>query len=295
MRAVPRDRGPSHSGSLNTLAAAVLTAAVMAVVVGTTVIARPGQRAAGAGILLLAVPLTALFIRADQRAAAPFLPAAALRMPPLRRGAAGSFLNTAATSSALTLATLYLQDTLHRSPLQAAAMLVPFSLAVVAGSALAAAALRRIGPQPALATGLAVIAAADAALTVAAPRPWALSACAATAGAGLGLSSVAATTLGTTVPEVLRGTASGIINTAAQLGTAVGIAALLLIADATTGPPGPGTGAPIIAWAAAAAIAAAGALAFTRSPQPDPATTGPAGPKADTNPAAENTPANAPR
>jgi hypothetical protein len=100
---------------------------------------------------------------------------------------------------------------------------------------------------------------------------------------------VAATTLGTTVPEVLRGTASGIINTAAQLGTAVGIAALLLIADATTGAPGPGTGAPVIAWAAAAAIAAAGALVFTRSPQPDPATTGPAGPKADTNPAADNT------
>ena len=140
-----------------------------------------------------------------------------------------------------------------------------------------------------------MIAAADAALTVAAPHPWALSACAATAGAGLGLSSVAATTLGTTVPEVLRGTASGIINTAAQLGTAAGIAALLLIADATTGAPGPGTGAPIIAWAAAAALAAAGALAFTRSPQPDPATTCPGGPKAGTNPAAENTPANAPR
>ena len=297
MRAVPHDRGPSHSGSLNTLAAAVLTAAVMAVVVGTTVIARPGQRAAGTIIVLLAVPLAAVFVRADQRAAAPLLPAAALRMPPLRRGAAGSFLNTAATSSALTLATLYLQDTLHRSPLQAAAMLVPFSLAVVAGSALAAAALRRIGPQPALATGLAVIAAADAALTVAAGHGWALSACAATAGAGLGLSSVAATTLGTTVPEVLRGTASGIINTAAQLGTATGIAALLLIAAVTSGLPGPGTGAPIIAWAAAAAAAtaAAGALAFTRSPQPDPAITGPTGPKADTNPAAENTPANAPR
>jgi MFS family permease len=277
MRAVPYDRGPSHSGSLNTLAAAVFTAAV---VIGTTMIARPGQRPAGAVILLLAVPLTALFFRADRRAAAPFLPATALRMPPLRRGAAGSFLNTAATSSAMTLATLYLQDTLHRSPLQAAAMLVPFSLAVVAGSALAAPVLRRIGPQPALATGLAVIAAADAALAVAAPHPWALSACAATAGAGLGLSSVAATTLGTTVPEVLRGTASGIINTAAQVGTAAGIAVLLLIADATTGAPAPGTGTPVIAWAAAAAIAAAGALAFTRSPRPIPQPPAPPAPPA---------------
>jgi MFS family permease len=243
---------------------------------------------------VLAVPLTALFIRADRRATAPFLPATALRMPPLRRGAAGSFLNTAATSSAMTLTTLYLQGSLHRSPLQAAAILVPFSLAVVAGSAVAAPALRRIGAQPTLASGLAVIAAADAALTVAAPRPWALSACAATAGAGLGLSSVAATTLGTTVPEALRGTASGIINTAAQLGTAVGIAALLLIADATTGAPGPGTGAPVIAWTAAAAIAAAGAGALASTGSPGPATTGPAGPKAKTSPAAESNPANAP-
>lgn len=141
---------------------------------------------------------------------------------------------------------------------------------MVVGSALAAPVLRRIGPQPALATGLAVIAAADAALTVAAAHGWALSACVATAGAGLGLSSVAATTLGTTVPGTLRGTASGIINTAAQLGTATGIAVLLLIAAATTGPPGPGTGTPVIAWAAAAATAAAGALAFTRSPQQIP-------------------------
>ena len=290
-----RDRGPGLAGSLNAPAALAFTAAVMAVVVGTTVIARPGQRAAGVAIVLLAAPLAVVFVRADRRAAAPLLPAAALRIPPLRRGAAGAFLNTAATSSAMTLATLYLQDTLHRSPLQAAATLVPFSLAVVVGSVVAAPALRRIRPQPAMATGLAVIAAADAALTAAAANGWALAACVAMAGAGLGLSSVAATTLGTAVPGTLRGTASGIINTAAQLGTATGIAVLLLIAAATTGPPGPGTGAPVIAWATAAATAAAGTLAFTSSPQPDPATTGRAGPEADTNPGAETTLANSPR
>ena len=72
----------------------------------------------------------------------------------------------------MTLAALYLQDTLHRSPLQAAAMLVPFSLAVVAGLGPGHARAPPDRPQPALATGLAVIAAADAALTVAAPHPW---------------------------------------------------------------------------------------------------------------------------
>ena len=120
------------AGSLNIAAAAAFTAAVMAVVVGTTVVARAGQRVAGAGIVLLAVPLVIAFIKADRHAAAPLLPTDVLRMQPLRRGAAGAFLNTAATSSAMTLATLYLQDTLRHSPLQAAAMVLPFSLAVVA-------------------------------------------------------------------------------------------------------------------------------------------------------------------
>jgi MFS family permease len=296
MRSVPGDRGPGPAGSLNAAAATVFTAAVMAVVVGTTVIVQPGHRIAGGGMVLLAVALAAAFTSVDRRAAAPLLPAAALRIPPLRRGAAGAFLNTATTSSAMTLATLYLQDSRHRSPLQAAAMLVPFSVAVVAGSAAAPRAQRRIGPQSALATGLAVIAVADTALIPAAADDWAPSACVALAGAGLGLSSVAATTLGTTVPGMLRGTASGIINTAAQVGTAVGIAVLLLIAAATTGVPGPGTGAPVIAWASAAAIAAAGALAFTRSPQPDPvAITGPTGPAADASPDIENAAADPPQ
>ena len=168
----------------------------MAVVVGTTLIAQPGGRLAGVVVVLLAAPLTAAFIRADRRAAAPLLPAAALAIPALRRGTVGAFLNTATTSSGMTLVTLYLQDGLHRSPLAAAATLVPFSLAVVAGSALAAPALRRISPERVLAIGLAVIAAALVAVAGVASAPVRLragavgpelAACVATAGTGLGL------------------------------------------------------------------------------------------------------------
>jgi len=262
---VPRDHRPRSAGPLNAAAAAAFTAAVMAVVAGTTLIAQPARRMAGLAVVLLAAPLTVAFIGIDRRSAAPLLPAAVLRIPPLRQGTLGAFLNTAATSSAMTLATLYLQDTLHHSPLTAAVMLLPFSLAVVAGAALAAPALHRLRPQLVMGSGLACIAVADSVLTVAAARGWALSACVAAAGAGLGLSSVAATTLGTTVPGTQRGTASGIINTAAQLGTATGIAVILLITAVTTGAPAPGTGPPIIGWATAAAIATAGALAFARS------------------------------
>jgi MFS family permease len=290
VRCVPRDQGPDPARPLNAAAAAPFTAAVMAMVPAPPLIAEPGRGPAGLAVVLLAAPLTAAFLIADHRAAAPLLPAAVLRIPPLRRGTAGAFLNTAATSSAMTLATLYLQDTRHYSPLAAAATLVPFSLAVIAGSAAAAPALHRAGPQWAMSAGLAVIAAADATLTVAAAHGWAVPACVAGAGAGLGLSSVASTALGTTVPARLRGTASGIINTAAQLGTAIGIAAILLIAAATTGLPGPGTGVPVIAWATAAAIAMTGALAFIRSPGQSRQLPAPSGQRPATSPAADPIP-----
>jgi hypothetical protein len=83
-------------------------------------------------------------------------------------------------------------------------------------------------------------------------------------GAGIGLSSVAATGLGVSVVPSVRATASGIINTAAQLGTALGIAILLLVATLTTTAHQPGTTIPAVAWALAALISLAGATTFVR-------------------------------
>jgi amino acid transporter len=84
-------------------------------------------------------------------------------------------------------------------------------------------------------------------------------------GAGLGLSSVAATGLGTSVGESNRATAAGIINTSAQLGTAVGIALLLLMAALTTGIPERDTPGPVPAWILAAVVSLTAALMFARA------------------------------
>ena len=74
------------------------------------------------------------------------------------------------------------------------------------------------------------------------------------AGSASALASVAATTLGASaVAEGERGTAAGLLNTAAQVGTALGIAALVLVA---------GAGGHRLGLAAAAVLAAAGALAL---------------------------------
>jgi MFS family permease len=234
----------------------------MAFVVATTLLPQPGKTALGAALLAVAVVLAGVFIAVDRRSAAPLLPRAVLGERPLRQGAAGALLNTLTTSSAITLATLYLQDTRGHSPLAAGLMLLPFSLAVIGGAALAAPALARWPPQRLAATGLAIIAVCDAALILAASSTWALPVCVAGSGAGIGLSSVAATSLGTSVPVAARGTASGIINTAAQLGTVLGIAALLLVAALTTGIPEPRSPVPAIAWGLAAAISGTGAVIF---------------------------------
>jgi len=265
---VPPDTGRRPVRSLNLAGSALCTGAVMALVVGTTLVTRPGGGLAGGLLLAASAVLGAGFVVTDRHAAAPLLPSAVTGSAALRQGTLGSLLNTATTSSAVTLVTLYLQNTLGRSPLEAAATLLPFSLCVVAGSVLAARLQQRLRPQWLVAAGLAAIAAGDAALIPAPGSRWMVPACMAVAGAGIGLSSVAATSLGTDVDPAWRGSASGIINTAAQLGTAVGIAVLLLIAAATSGPPAAGTAPPRVAWAVAAVIAASGAARFAAGRSP---------------------------
>ena len=261
-RSVPPDQAVDRSVRLSVLSVSTFTAAVMAFVVAATLLPQPGRAALGGVLLAAAVVLAGVFIAVDRRSAAPLLPKAVLGERSLRQGAAGGLLNTLTTSSAITLATLYLQNTRGYSPLAAGLMLLPFSVAVIAGSALAAPALARWTPQRLVSVGLAIIAVCDAALIASASHAWALPICVAAGGAGIGLSSVAATRLGTSVPAAMRGTASGIINTAAQLGTALGIAALLLVAALTTGIPEPGSPVPAIAWGTAALISSTGAVIF---------------------------------
>jgi predicted MFS family arabinose efflux permease len=225
--------GPAPRGErLDAGGAVLLTAGVMGLVLGASLLERAPTRtvgavagAAGAGLLLA-------FVALERRVRAPLVPAAAARHPRLRAGAGASFLNTATTSSAMTLVTLHLQGAAGLSPTAAGLRLLPFSVGVVAGAGLAAPALARRPPRAVIAVGLATIAAADAALLITGGDPGTLAPVAAAGGAGLGLSSVAATALGTAVAARLQSTASGLLNTAAQLGTALGIAALLLVASA---------------------------------------------------------------
>jgi predicted MFS family arabinose efflux permease len=202
-----------------------------------------------------------LFAITERRTSRPLLPRAAVRSATLRAGTGASFLNTATTSSAIVLATLYLQQRRGLTPLQTGASLLPFSLAVIAGAALAGSVLPRLGPRLTATAGLGLIAVSDAVLAATA-TPTTVAPTVAIGGCGIGLSSVAATTLATTVVIELRATASAIVNTAAQLGSALGIAAFLLLATTTS---------PTVAWATDAALALAGGLGIARARTPHPA------------------------
>jgi MFS family permease len=140
---------------------------------------------------------------------------------------------------------LYLQDELGLAPLRAAALLIAFSIMVVAGATAAPRLIARIGWGPALGCGLITIGLGNS-LLAACPGQLAVAAAAAVAGLGIGLGSVAATDMGTDVPSAIKATAAGMLNTAAQLGTALGASLVLLLATAL---------ASRTAWALVAALA----------------------------------------
>ncbi|WP_456876408.1 MFS transporter [Geodermatophilus sp. SYSU D00710] len=252
-------------GALDLAGAALLAAAVAAVVSGASALEDGGHRVLG--VLLVAAGLAgaAALPAVERRAADPLLPAAAVRDPGLRAGVLASAANTAGTSSAVTLAALHLQEAEGFGAAAAGLALVPFSLCVVGGAALAARVLRRVPARTAAAAGLAVVAAGDLALLASAAGVWVVPAAVAVSGLGIGVSSVAATALGTAVAPGLQGTAAGVLNTAAQLGTALGVAVVLLVAGVTEGTALPLAGAPL-GWLTAAALAAAAAAALLRRP-----------------------------
>ena len=265
VREIPPDRKADRPPPLPVLSSLLFTAAVMGFVIATTLLPQRGKAPAGAALLGAVLLLAGAFIVVDRAARAPLLPRSLLRERSLRQGAIGSLFNTLTTSSAITLATLYLQNTRGLGPLTAAAVLLPFSLAVIVGSTLAAPSLARWPPQRVIAAGLGAIAICDVALISSAAGVWTVPIAVVAGGGGIGLSSVAATSLGTSVAESDRATAAGIINTSAQLGTALGIAILLLIAALTTGIPEHHTPVPAPAWLLAAAVSLTVALMFARA------------------------------
>lgn len=250
---VPRLLAESRSereGGLDLAGAAAATVGLGLLVFALTQAEEAGPLAPTT-LLALATALVVLaaFVAQQRRAAHPLVPGRLVRTRALAAAVGAGALLTATTSGGAVIATLHLQDVLGLAPATAGLMLLPFSVSAAVGSVLAA--RLPTSARTAVVAGVAMVGVGSA-TAAASPTTVGIGVWGVLSGLGIGIASVAATNLGAAaVPEADRGTAAGLLNTAAQVGTALGIAALVLAAGASGDR---------LAFAAASALAGFGAL-----------------------------------
>jgi EmrB/QacA subfamily drug resistance transporter len=235
---LPESRDPAASRGLDLLGAGTVTSGLVLLVLGLT---RTEEAGFGSPITLatlgFAAALFGVFVFVERCVADPLVPLRLFRLHGLVGAALVAFALTAATAPVGVLVTLYLQNTLGYSASFAGLAGLPFSLCVIAGSMLGGRISERIGGRVTMSSGLAVVA-ASALVTAGIAAEGGVGyvlAGAALSGLGLGCASVASTARGTSaVEEGKRGLASGFMNTSAQVGTALGLAALLTLAATRT-------------------------------------------------------------
>jgi MFS family permease len=244
---LPADERPARVGGLDVAGALAVTAGLALLVLGLTRIEAAGPvDPLALGSLAAAAVALALFVRSERHAADPILPPWTPRCPALVAVAL-----TASTTPAMFLAILYQQSSLGRAALATGLWCAPFNLAVIGGSL-----VRPPWTPPAVMTTGLVTVAGGAALLVAL-SPAILAPSFLLMGVGLAVASVASTAAGTAaLGETEQGIASGVLNAAAQVGSAMGLALAATVASAAVYRTG---------FAAAAAIAVAAAVAVTRS------------------------------
>ncbi|CAN5638174.1 DHA2 family efflux MFS transporter permease subunit [soil metagenome] len=236
---LPESRDPSASRRLDLLGAGTVTAGLVLLVLGLTRIEEAGfSSSTTLATLGFAAALFGAFVFAERSVADPLVPLELFRLRGLVGAALVAFALTTATAPVSVLVTLYLQNTLGYSASFAGLAGLPFSICVIAGSVLGGRVAGRIGGRATMSLGLMVVAVAaliTMGITAQSGVAYVLAG-AALSGLGLGCASVASTARGTSaVEEGKRGLASGFMNTSAQMGTALGLAALTTLAAAHAG------------------------------------------------------------
>ena len=190
-------------------------------------------KVAGAVVLLIA------FLAIERRSRAPLMPFSIFRLRTLRGADTVALLIGMSLFSMFFFISLYMQQVLHYSALKAGLSYLPLAIAIILSAGAASAGVTRFGFKPVLVTGM---------LFVAGGLFW-FSRVPGTGGTfvanvlgpsilaaiGLGLSFVPVTiaaVTGTRPHEA--GLASGLVNTAQQVGGALGLAILATIANSRT-------------------------------------------------------------
>lgn len=238
-RLLPEGRNTSGTRAFD-LAGAVSVTAGLGLLVYALVDANDAGWASGQtiGLGALAAALIATFVAVEARSDHPLVPLAIFRNRMLRGANVASILTTMAMFPMFFFLTLYTQQVLGYSAIEAGAAQLPIALTILAGSGVAAQLVTRLGPKPVIVAGLAILAVGllwfsrlssggsflgdvlwpSLVMGVGGVLAWVGSTIAATNGAS----------------EREAGLASGLLNTSQQIGGALGLALLIALATART-------------------------------------------------------------
>ncbi|MFE9935302.1 DHA2 family efflux MFS transporter permease subunit [Streptomyces hirsutus] len=189
--------------------------------------------------LCAGLALIALFLLVEARTKAPLMPLGLFRVRSVSSANVAMFLSGAAMFCMWFFMTLYAQNVLGYTPLEAGFALVPSSLAVVVGSKVAPRLMRAAGARAVAVLGTLVALAgfawqstmtADGTYLTAIMVPGILM----MLGAGLAGTPLAALATSGTAPEE-AGLVAGLINTSRTMGGSLGLAVLSTLAAARTG------------------------------------------------------------
>ncbi len=239
-RVVPESRREDIERHFDLAGALLVTLGLIVAVYGIVRSESLGWGSAGVlGPLALAVALLATFALVEGRfAPAPLLPLGVLRMRRLRGANIVVALLYSGVFSMWFFLTLYMQQVLHFSALQAGLSFLPMTLSIVLTSTIAPRLVARVGVRPVLAAGMLTSAAGLALLTGVRPGGSYLANVlpgGVLSAAGLGLSLVPATIAAVQgVSAAQSGLASGLLNTSRLVGGALGLAVLSTLADSHT-------------------------------------------------------------
>jgi len=228
-------RDPSAPPRLDFWGAATVTAGLVLLVYGLTRAEESGFAATGVlAALTAALVLLGGFVAVEGRVRYPLVPLGVIRSRRLVGANLAALVLTAATTPPIFLCALYAQEVLGLPPERAGLLFAPVNLAVIGGSVLGPRIAGAVGERAAMVLGLGATSLGAFTLLGISPEGGIgrLLPAFVLMGSGLGIASVASTAAGTSAAGEKQGLGSGLLNSAAQVGTALGLAVLVPLAAA---------------------------------------------------------------
>jgi EmrB/QacA subfamily drug resistance transporter len=245
-----RESRLDDTGSIDLAGALLVTGGLVAIVYALVDATSAGWGSAQTvGLLAAGAVLLAGFVVRELRTSHPIMPLQIFRNRNVSSANAVALLVGASLFSMFYFISLYLQQVLGYSALRTGVSYLPLAVSIIISAGAASELVNRLGPKPVMVTGLALVAIGLVLFTgVSATGSYAGDVLlpSIVVGVGLGFAFVPLTiTAVAGVTNAEAGLASGLINTAQQIGGALGLAILSTVATTRTndvlasGPHGP--------------------------------------------------------